>query len=514
MASNQQASMFPKGNGKFEIKRLICYLESCACIALVVALWGCQNVKPFSLADVPFTQIDPRIDGRATNRAEWEGAVRLPDIFFAGPTSRAGFYYFQSRMKWKATSVGSNAVTTYPGHVFGVAHDIVGSSDNDNILYRFQVDDKHDWNSFEFVVPSGKATIWVFDNEDDQDDRKWLPYAENLDRSQLIPEGAGGNKIDDRGFIVRLNDDPTTDVHWFEGKPEPGDPSWDWSDWHYVFGRHHFGTSFQDVGIDTDPENAVPHEVYEFFAYDPNLTPGGGGGGGGGAGTGTGTGPGAPKPLPWCIWWEWETVTKKKSRRVIVIKDGSPTRATLTQTFKSKKPVLRGQFWLHYIPPEFGSYKGALSLGEIVSTQFDKVMENVELTEKVLLELKEARLSFEMAFQKGFVDNDYNIMFKQLYSAYDHLDRAKVAGMNPRVVADIEVQALSAVATFAAEQTMAIDAAGLSVEDQTLQDIYRGLYDFGRMMSAMADGALEPSPGSAVQTLEPAFQTLKRSAGR
>ncbi len=462
-------------------------------ISLIIFLQGCATVKPFSLADVPVTQVDPRVDGKATDLPEWENAARLPDIFYAGPASRAGFYYFQSRIGWTAVSVGSNASTNYPGHVFAVAHDIVGSRDPDNILHNFQVDDDHDWNSFEFSVPSGKATIWVFDNVDEKDDSGWLPFADGLDRSHLIPEGTSNNKIDDRGFIARLNDDPSTDVHWFEGEPEPGDASWVWVDWHYVFGRHHFGTSFQDVGLDTDPENAVPHEVYEFFAYNPKLDP---------------NGPGDGEPPPWCIWWDWVTTTEKKSKKVIVIKDGSPRRATFTQTFQRKTPILRGQFWLHFLPPDFTDYRGAVSLGEIVVNQLDMVLENTDLTEKAQIEVNNARDAFNTAFNKGFISNDYNILFQEFDSAYSHLDQAKSAGMHPNIVADIEIQALSAVATFAAEKIIAIDAAGLPIESSTLQDLYGHLYEFGREINAMADGASQPTPRKAAKTIEPLFMKL------
>lgn len=497
MIKDKQTLVLLKRQKLFDLQQLKYFAISCVCISLVMSFLGCANVKPYSLADVPITQADPRVDGRATDYQEWERAARLPDIFYAGPASRAGFYYFQSRIGWNATSVGSNASTNYPGHVFGVAHDIVGSRDPDNILHHFQVDDDHDWNSFEFSVPSGKAMIWVFDNVDEPDDSTWLPSAEGLDQSRLIPEGNAKNQIDDRGFIARLNDDPSTDVHWFEGSPEPGDTSWAWRDWHYVFGRHHFGKSFQDVGLDTDPENDVPHEVYEFYAYNPKLDPGG---------------PGDGEPPPWCIWWDWVTVTEKRSKRVIVIKDDSPTRATLTQTFKRKKPVLRGQFWLHFLPPEFAEYRGAISLGELVLAQLDGVLESAELTENARIEIQEARAAFDLAFKKGFSDNDYDMLFQKLDSGFDHLDQAKSAGMAARIVADIEVQALSAVATFAAEKAMAIDAAGLPIENSTLQDLYGGLYEFGRKMNAMGDGASQPTPDKAAEAIKPVFKKL--STGR
>jgi hypothetical protein len=360
-------------------------------------------------------------------------------------------------------------------------------------LHHFQVDDDHDWNSFEFSVPNGKATIWVFDNVDEPDDSTWLPHAEGLDQSRLIPEGSGMNQIDDRGFIARLNDDPSTDVHWFEGTPEPGDAAWDWRDWHYVFGRHHFGTSFQDVGLDTDPENNVPHEVYEFYAYNPRLDP---------------NDPGDGEPPPYCIWWDWVTTTEKRSKTVIVIKDGSPRRATLTQTFKKKKPVLRGQFWLHMLPPEITHYKGAASLGDLGLAQLDAVIENAEINADARNEIREARAAFATALDQGFRGNDYDTLFQQLDSVYEHFDQAKAAGMQARVVADIEIQVLSVVATFAAEKVMAIDAAGMPIESPVLRDLYGTLYDFGRKVNAMGDGAAQPTPDVALQSIKPFFEKL------
>ena len=124
-------------------------------ISLLALLTGCSTSpvsrpnpfvrpNPFSLAEAPFVDVDPRLDGQATSREEWERAVRLPDIFYAGPTSRAGFYYFQSRMSWKATSVRTGATTTYPGQTQFIAHDLVGSSDPTSVLNHFQLDEDHD----------------------------------------------------------------------------------------------------------------------------------------------------------------------------------------------------------------------------------------------------------------------------------------------------------------------------------------------------------------------------------
>lgn len=458
------------------------------------------NEPPFSLANVPFTDVDPLIDGRATDHAEWRNAERLPDIFFAGPASRAGFYYFQSRLGWRATSLRSNAEATYPGHTLFVAHDIVGSSDPANMLNQFQIDHDRDWNSFEFLVPGGRATIWVFDDEDDPDDGDWLPFAEGLDRSALIPEGSAPNLIDDRGFVARLNDDPRTDVHWFEGMPEPGDAAWDWRDWHYVFGRHHFGTSFQDVGLDRDPENAVPHEVYEFIAYTtpwPDGDVGGSGGGGGPA-----------EPPKWCIWWDWVTVTEKRARDVIVIKDGTPRRAELIQTVDRRVPILRGQFWLHFPFPRLLGDPGGLGLGELALNQLDLAMETMELSQNARLELGEARAAFASAFDDGLAARDNAALFEQLDAGYAHLDRAKAAGADVVPLANFEIQALSAVATFAAERAMALDEAGRPIDDPVLRDAYVGLYEFGRSVNAMADGADVPAPRDAARKLKRVFNAL------
>ena len=158
------------------------------------------NNPPFNLANIPQTDVDPYMDGKATDNPEWLRATKLPDSFFFGNAWRSGFYYFEARLNWTATSVQTAASMTYSGTATFVAHDIIGSSDPSNPLHQFQLDEDKDWNSFEFPVPGGKATIWVFNDENDPDDSDWLPYAEGLIDSALIPEGTGADQIDDRGF--------------------------------------------------------------------------------------------------------------------------------------------------------------------------------------------------------------------------------------------------------------------------------------------------------------------------
>ena len=481
----------------------------CAAAALLALASGCSTSPvsrpnpfvrpdPFALGESPFVDQDPRLEGQATVFEEWAGGVRLPDIFYAGPTARAGFYYFESREAWTATSLRSGASATYPGQTRFIAHDLVGSGDPDSILHPFQVDADNDWNSFNIVTPAGNVMIWVFDDQDDPDDSDWLLGAEGLDRSRLVT-AAAGNRIDDRGFIARLNDDPTTDVQWMEGMDEPGDPGWNWDDWYGVFGRHSFGSSFQDSGIDPDPENAVPHEVYEVAAYDPaprddSVQPDGS--------------PAPPDKDPWCIWWEWVSVDVKVKRRVWVIKDGSPTPATLTTTEELKFPVLRGNFWLHFPPPWF-RYETALSLGGLVTAGLDQVIEQTESL-AARTALRSAQAAFAAAFDQGLGGGDYDLLFDQLDAAYGHLDAAKAAGVSPRRLADIEVQALSVVATFGAEQVMARDDAGLSIDDPALQELYGALYEFGEVARELSNA--ERSARGSVDALEPVFRALNRSS--
>lgn len=67
-------------------------------------------------------------------------------------------------------------------------------------------------------------SVWVFADPDEPNDSFWLPLS-----------GLGYSTIDDRGFLVRKNNNPATDVQWFPGQPEPGDPGWNWNTYYGVF---------------------------------------------------------------------------------------------------------------------------------------------------------------------------------------------------------------------------------------------------------------------------------------
>jgi hypothetical protein len=45
----------------------------------------------------------------------------------------------------------------------------------------------------------------------------------------------GYANVDDRGFLVRKNNNPATDVQWLPGQPEPGDLGWNWDTYYGVF---------------------------------------------------------------------------------------------------------------------------------------------------------------------------------------------------------------------------------------------------------------------------------------
>jgi len=214
-----------------------------------------------SSGNAPYTSADPTIwDSAATNYQEWQEANRYPNGFNDGVYTNAGYFYVENKTDWTATSSSDNS-TVIPGTTFFLAHDIWGQPDGDFNMFR--VHDDSDWNKAEFTYMGSTVECWVFASPDELDDSVWLPWS-GLDNSSLIPEGTGNNSIIDTGFIVRADGNPATDVHWFPGDPEPGDPTWNEALYHGCFASAGFNKSFQDTGIDTDPAHDVYHEVYEW----------------------------------------------------------------------------------------------------------------------------------------------------------------------------------------------------------------------------------------------------------
>ena len=153
-------------------------------------------------------------------------------------------------------------------------------------------------------------------------------------------------------------------------------------------------------------------------------------------------------------------------------------------------------------------YETALSLGGLVTAGLDTVIEKSEAGE-ACGELGSARAAFDVAFAKSLGGGDYDFLFKRLEAAYSHLDAAKEVGVTARSLAEIEVQTLSVVATFGAEQVMAKDDAGLSVDDPVLQELHGALYEFGEAAPELSES--ERSAHSTLDALEPVFRALNRS---
>ncbi len=240
------------------------------CFAALLLLIGAVEVAAFEpmRGYCPETPHDPTIwDGKATNWEEWAWAGRFPNWFNDGEYPNAGFFYHEHKHGWQAVS-SSGHTAFYPGIVYFLAHDIEGEPPPSN-LSMFRQRDENDWNVAEYTFEGINVKAWVFGGDDSENDTAWIKLSDGLQNSHLIPEVGGNNLIDDAetSFIVRVYDDPTTDVHWFPGDPEPGDPGWDWSDYYGVFASYGFNNSFFTTGLDPRAGYEGSNEVYEWAFY-------------------------------------------------------------------------------------------------------------------------------------------------------------------------------------------------------------------------------------------------------
>ncbi|MCK4333170.1 T9SS type A sorting domain-containing protein [candidate division WOR-3 bacterium] len=240
------------------------------CVAVVLVLTMAAGLSAFEpmRGYCPETPHDPTIwDGKATNWEEWAWAGRFPNWFNDGTYPNAGFFYHEHKHGWQAVS-SSGHTAFYPGVVYFLAHDIEGEPPPSN-LSMFRQRDSNDWNVAEFTFEGINVKAWVFGGDDAEVDTAWIKLSDGLQNSHLIPEVGGNNLINDAetSFIVRVYDDPTTDVHWFPGDPEPGDPGWDWSDYYGVFASYGFNNSFFTTGLDPRAGYEGSNEVYEWAFY-------------------------------------------------------------------------------------------------------------------------------------------------------------------------------------------------------------------------------------------------------
>jgi hypothetical protein len=193
--------------------------------------------------------INPVIDGAVTQPlpaspgaaagAEWSSS----NVSFNN--QQDGTYRAEWQRDWAATSVQTGNQSTYNGVTLFVQHD----------LWGYTTHEAADYNVFEFALGNLSVKAWVFASGDDANDAGWIGHS-----------GLGYNQVDDRGFIVRLNGNPATDIHWLPGDPEPGDAGWNWNTTYGFFGRAGFNDSAFATGQPLSV-NGLPNEVYEVALF-------------------------------------------------------------------------------------------------------------------------------------------------------------------------------------------------------------------------------------------------------
>jgi hypothetical protein len=190
-------------------------------------------------AQTPDAAGNPRLDGKFTSREEWKNA-RIQVVNF--PAGSEGTWYYQKKKDWKAKS-STNHTAKIKGVTLFAIHDIWSSTTSEDA----------DYNTFELTLwDNSTITLWIFSGEDEPNDAAWIGNS-----------GINKNSFDDRGFLVRLNRDPSTDRHWSPGDPEPGDSNWDGERCHHVFAWAGFNDTGRTVQKDKNNNASGANEVYE-----------------------------------------------------------------------------------------------------------------------------------------------------------------------------------------------------------------------------------------------------------
>jgi hypothetical protein len=177
-------------------------------VILFVLAIGPTNVFA-QVVNAPSTNVDPIVDGsRFSFAGEYAQAVSIP--------GNGGTIYVQYKQNWNARSVQTGNQIVYANTTLFELND----------LWSAPTREINDYNFFSHVYPPGgtNISVWIFAEEDDPDDSDWIGLS-----------GLGYANVDDRGFLVRKNNNPATDVQWLPGQPEPGDPGWNWNAYHGVF---------------------------------------------------------------------------------------------------------------------------------------------------------------------------------------------------------------------------------------------------------------------------------------
>lgn len=216
-------------------------------IVFVLAILSAYSIvsAAFSPRDTyPPAAEDPVADGMFTTVKEYIKANIVQDNLAVGNL------YLEQRENWEVNDI------TYPGITLFVNHYFYDPC--------YGQLDMYDLNSWKIAFKDRTVEIWVFlaGNHPDDIDWKWLD-AVNIGTSNY-PTGIN----DDGGFLVRMDDDPNTDVQWRPGDPQPGDSDFNFADYHDAFGYGGFNNSAFNTGYSTVAEN---RETYEFVF---NINPG------------------------------------------------------------------------------------------------------------------------------------------------------------------------------------------------------------------------------------------------
>jgi len=218
---------------------------------------------------------DPIVDGYFSSTKEYIQANKVLDDL------SVGYFYKEHRSNWTVSGTKySNTITFFNTHQF---YDP-----------GYGQLDQYDLNMFDYKWGDTQVTTWVFLPGDHPDtvDHYWL---------NIVGLGNYSSLNDDGGFLVRLNNDPSTDKQWKPGDAKPGDPGWDFADYYGVFAYGGFNDSAHSKGYSSVVE---PREIYEWSITMNTIGIGiPGGGNGGGNGESNPPAPGICSPI-------WEHYTK------------------------------------------------------------------------------------------------------------------------------------------------------------------------------------------------------------
>jgi hypothetical protein len=225
------------------MKKFIFCLFVAYTMELMVSCLFAQSLNFYAMP----ADINPIIDGTVTTFNEWSSANSVYNL------QNTGTYYAENQQDWVAKSSLDNT-QLYPGTTAFILHD----------LWGYTTSELADYNTFEFSFAGQKVKAWIFANGDESNDATWIGNS-----------GLGRDTVDDRGFIVRLNDNPLLDRQWFPGDPEPGDSGWDWTNFYGFFGKAGFNDSAFQKGLPKAVDGA-DNEVYELALYGGTTgSPGG-----------------------------------------------------------------------------------------------------------------------------------------------------------------------------------------------------------------------------------------------